>query len=427
MLAERHARPRALSKTPEAAPHSGVRPAMLPPVITSLLDTDLYKFTMLQTFLHQFPGATGVYRFVHRGGARRPLAEFRGEIEAQVDHLCALRFRPEELEYLRTLRFMKPDVVDYLDLFQFRRRFIRVGEEHGELSIVAEGPLMQVMLFEIFILAIVSEVSFSQDDPQPAYAEGRRRMRAKVDRLRAFATEPAPDRPYLFFDFGTRRRASRAWHEEVVATFAREVPQVFRGTSNVDLARRHDLVPIGTMAHEYLQAHQAFGYRLRDFQKMAFENWVHEYRGDLGIALTDVVGMDAFLADFDLYFAKLFDGLRHDSGDPFSWGEKMLAHYDRLRIDAHAKMLTFSDALDFEKSFALHRRFAGRTKVSFGIGTHLTNDLGVPALNIVMKLVRCNDQPVAKISDTPGKTLGDDETFMRYLRQVFNVPEGKAP
>ena len=400
---------------------------MLPPVIESLLDTDLYKFTMLQTFLHQFPGATGVYRFTHRGGARRPLASFRAEIEAQVDHLCSLRFRPEELDYLRGLRFMKPDVVDYLDLFQFRRRFIRVGEEHGALSIVAEGPLMHVMLFEIFILAIVSEVSFSQDDRERALDEGRRRMAGKLERLRAFAAEPPGENPYLFFDFGTRRRASRAWHEEVVATFAREVPELFRGTSNVDLARRHGLVAVGTMAHEYLQAHQAFGYRLRDFQKMAFENWVHEYRGDLGIALTDVVGMDAFLADFDLYFAKLFDGLRHDSGDPVEWGEKMLAHYERLRIDARTKMLTFSDGLDIDRSLALHRRFAGRTKVSFGIGTHLTNDLGVPALNIVMKLVRCNGQPVAKISDTPGKTLGDDETFMRYLRQVFAMPERNAP
>jgi nicotinate phosphoribosyltransferase len=397
------------------------------PIIRSLLDTDLYKLTMLQAFLHQFPGATGAYRFVCRQGAQRPLAQFRGQIEAQLDHLCALRFQPQELDYLRGLRFIKPDVVDYLDLFQFRRRFIDVRAEGEELHIVAEGPLMHVMLFEIFVLAIVSEVSFSQFDRDAAYAEGRKRLQAKLAKLREFAKEPPRANPYLFFDFGTRRRATREWQEEVVRTFACEAPQWFRGTSNVDLARRHGLVPIGTMAHEYLQAHQAFGYRLRDFQRMAFENWVHEYRGDLGIALTDVVGMDAFLADFDLYFAKLFDGLRHDSGDPFEWGEKMLAHYARLRIDARTKQLTFSDSLDFDKTFALHRRFADRAKVGFGIGTHLTNDLGVPALNIVMKLVRCNGQPVAKISDAPGKTLGDDETFMRYLRQVFAIPERTRP
>ena len=395
----------------------------LPPIIESLLDTDLYKFTMLQTFLHQFPGATGVYRFKCRRGAQRPLAQFHGEIEAQIDHLCSLRFRADELDYLRGLRFMKPDVVDYLDLFQFRRRFIRVDTEGDELRIEAEGPLMHVMLFEIFILAIVSEVNFSQFDRNAAYAEGRRRLNAKFAKLREFSREPPLANPYLFFDFGTRRRATREWHDEVIGRFAAEVPEWFRGTSNVDLARRHNLVPIGTMAHEYLQAHQAFGYRLRDFQRMAFENWVHEYRGDLGIALTDVVGMDAFMADFDLYFAKLFDGLRHDSGDPVEWGEKMLAHYGSLRIDARTKQLTFSDALDFDKTFALHRHFADRARVSFGIGTHLTNDLGVPPLNIVMKLVRCNGQPVAKISDAPGKTLGDDETFMRYLRQVFDVRE----
>src|SRR5206468_12879763 len=183
--------------------------------------------------------------------------------------------------------------------------------------------------------------------------------------------------PYVFFEFGTRRRFSREWHDEVIRTFASEVPAFFRGTSNVDMARRHNLVPIGTMAHEYLQAHQAFGYRLRDFQRAAFENWVHEYRGDLGIALTDVVGMDAFLADFDLYFAKLFDGLRHDSGDPFEWGEKALAHYATLRIDPHTKRLVFSDGLTVERALELYRHFGDRTQLGFGIGTNLTNDVGL--------------------------------------------------
>ncbi|MGB0128080.1 MAG: nicotinate phosphoribosyltransferase, partial [Rhodocyclaceae bacterium] len=147
---------------------------------------------------------------------------------------------------------------------------------------------------------------------------------------------------------------------------------------------------------------------------------VQEYRGDLGIALTDVVGMDAFLADFDLYFAKLFDGLRHDSGDPVAWGEKALAHYAKLRIDPHTKRLVFSDGLDLDTAFDLYGHFADRVMTGFGIGTHLTNDMGIPALNIVMKLVACNGQPVAKLSDAPGKTLCDDQTFLAYLRQVFN-------
>jgi len=391
------------------------------PVIRSLLDTDVYKLTMLQTFLHRFPSATGEYRFVCRGGERLPLAGFAEEIARQVDHLCELRFTREELDYLATLRYIKPDLVDYLDLFQFRRRFIDVGVADGKLAITARGPLMHVMLFEIFVLAIVSEVNFSQYDRAAGSAEGRKRLAAKIAQLREFESRPPRRHPYVFFEFGMRRRATREWHEEVIRTLAAEVPALFRGTSNVDMARRHGLVPIGTMAHEYLQAHQAFGYRLRDFQRAAFDNWVHEYRGDLGTALTDVVGLEAFLRDFDLYFAKLFDGLRQDSGDPVWWGERVLEHYGELRVDASTKMLTFSDALDFPKTFELYDRFADRARVGFGIGTHLTNDLGVPALNIVMKLVRCNDQPVCKVSDSPGKALCDDAMFLAYLKQVFEV------
>jgi nicotinate phosphoribosyltransferase len=176
------------------------------------------------------------------------------------------------------------------------------------------------------------------------------------------------------------------------------------------------------MAHEFLQTYQALGVRLRDFQKAALEAWVQEYRGDLGVALTDVVGMDAFLADFDLYFAKLFDGLRHDSGDPIVWGEKALAHYAKLRIDANTKRLVFSDSLTLPLAFELYRHFADRTQLGFGIGTHLTNDMGLHTLHIVMKLAHCNGQPVAKLSDSPGKILCDDQTFLAYLRQVFNVP-----
>jgi nicotinate phosphoribosyltransferase len=207
----------------------------------------------------------------------------------------------------------------------------------------------------------------------------------------------------------------------VVGTLKRVVPMYFKGTSNVLLAKELELVPIGTMAHEYLQTYQALGVRLRDFQKAALEGWVQEYRGDLGVALTDVVGMDAFLADFDLYFAKLFDGLRHDSGDPVVWGEKALAHYTKLRIDAHTKRLVFSDGLDLQTAIRLYRTFADRTQTGFGIGTNLTNDVGFTPLNIVMKLTGCNGQPVAKLSDSPGKTLCEDQTFLAYLRQVFQI------
>jgi nicotinate phosphoribosyltransferase len=391
------------------------------PVITSLLDTDLYKFTMWQTMLHRHPQTQAEYTFVCRNEPGYPLAELLAEVDEQLDHLCSLSFGIDDLAYLRGLRFMRHDFVDFLRIFRFQREFITARAVGDKLEIIALGPQVHVMGFEIYVLAIVNELYFQRADQTAALAEGRRRLAAKIERLHQFARLPQRRHPFEFFDFGVRRRFSRDWQHEVIATFKREVPQYFKGASNVLFARDLGLVPIGTMAHEYLQTYQTLGVRLRDFQRAALEDWVQEYRGDLGTALTDVVGMDAFLGDFDLYFAKLFDGLRHDSGDPVVWGEKALAHYEKLRIDAHTKRLVFSDGLDFDKSIALYDHFADRTQLGFGIGTNLTNDMGLKTLHIVMKLTHANRQPVAKLSDSPGKLLCDDETFLAYLRQVFKV------
>ncbi len=392
------------------------------PVITSLLDTDLYKFTMWQTMLHRHPQTQAEYRFVCRNPPAYPLTELLDEVNAELDALCALSFSEDELHYLGGLRYIKSDFVDFLRIFRFQRGFIQAFAEGDQLRIVAKGPQVHVMAFEIFVLAIVNELYFRRFDRAAAETEGRRRLDAKIATIEAFVQQPALRHPFELFDFGVRRRFSRPWQREVVQAFSARLPQVFKGTSNVMLARDLGLVPIGTMAHEYLQTYQALGVRLRDSQKAALEDWVQEYRGDLGIALTDVVGMDAFLADFDLYFAKLFDGLRHDSGDPLVWAEKALAHYAKLRIDPHTKRLVFSDGLTVDKAIALYRALGDRTQLGFGIGTHLSNDVGLQTLNIVMKLTSANGQPVAKLSDSPGKTLCDDATFLAYLRQVFNVP-----
>ena len=396
-------------------------------IIQSLLDTDLYKFTMLQAVLHQFPQAHGVYEFRCRNldECVYPLVEIRSELEAELDALCTLRFTSDELNYLRSLRFIKSDFVDYLELFQLKRRFIQVTvDEQNRLCIRLEGPIIQAMFFEIFVLAIVNELYFRRLETPEVLAEGERRLQAKADLLRSYAAAQEPgDPPFLVSDFGTRRRYNLAWQEHVVRMLNQAAPDCLRGTSNVYLAKKLGLIPIGTVAHEFMQAFQALDVRLRDFQKAALESWVQEYRGDLGIALTDVVGMDAFLRDFDLYFAKLFDGLRHDSGDPYVWGEKAYAHYQKLKIDSRTKMLTFSDGLDLEKAWALHQYFKDRFKTSFGIGTNLTNDMGHKPLNIVLKLVECNGQSVAKLSDSPGKTMSDNNTFLAYLRQVFQVDE----
>lgn len=391
-------------------------------IVRSLLETDLYKFTMWQALLHKHPDAQVEYAFVCRNEPAYPLTELKSDVERELDHLCSLSFKDEEIAYLRSLRFIKSDFADFLTVFRFQRRFISVQTDGPTLVIRATGPQVHVMGFEIFVLYIVNELYFRRFDQQAAFNEARKRLNDKIVLLKAFGQEPAKKHPFEFFDFGVRRRFSGSWQEEVVATLAREVPYYFKGTSNVYLAMKYKLVPIGTMAHEYLQSFQAFGVRLRDFQKAALEDWVQEYRGDLGTALTDVVGMDAFLADFDLYFAKLFDGLRHDSGDPIEWGEKAIAHYAKLRLDPHTKRLVFSDGLDLPTAFSLYRHFADRVMTGFGIGTNLSNDTSIKPLNIVMKLMTCNGQPVAKLSDTPGKVLCRDETFLAYLRQVFNHP-----
>jgi nicotinate phosphoribosyltransferase len=387
-------------------------------IIQSLLDTDLYKFTMMQVVLHHFPGAQVEYRFKCRteGVDFRPYID---EIRAEVAALCSLRFRDDELEYLRALRFMKSDFVDFLGLFQFNEKYVRVGqgERPGELDIAIRGPWLHTILYEIPVLAVVSEVYFRRTRPQPDLEEGRRRLRAKIELIR----QVEPEIGFRVSDYGTRRRFSRVWHEEVLQTFKREVPQYFAGTSNVWFAMRNGLTPLGTMAHEYMQACQALGPRLRDSQTFAFDKWAQEYRGDLGIAVADTYGTDAFLRDFDMYFCKLFDGARHDSGDPFDWGERLIAHYRKNRVDPRTKTLIFSDQLSVPLAIRIAQRFHGRALTAFGIGTNLTNDLGYEPINIVIKMTECNGQPVAKVSDAPGKTISKDAGYLRYLRQVFGL------
>ena len=390
-------------------------------IITSLLDTDLYKFTMMQVVLHQFPGAQVEYRFRCRN-AGVALAPFVNEIREEIRALCSLRFQDAELAYLRSLRFIKSDFVDFLGLFKLGEKYVQVTPlPSGEIDITIQGPWLHTILFEIPVLAIVNEVYFRSTQKVPDFPEGRRRLDAKIGQLQA------PGLAELkIADYGTRRRFSRAWHEEVLrvlcARLGTGMHGQFAGTSNVLYAMKLGVTPLGTMAHEYLQACQALGPRLRDSQVFGFEVWAKEYRGDLGIALSDVYGMSAFLRDFDLYFCKLFDGARHDSGDPFAWGERLLQHYRDNRVDPLTKTLIFSDALTVPRTIELFQRFHGRCQLAFGIGTNLTNDLGYEPLQVVIKMTRCNGQPVAKLSDTPGKGMCDDEKYLAYLRQVFDIP-----
>ncbi len=398
-------------------------------IITSLLDTDLYKFTMMQAVLHQFPGAQVEYRFKCRNPGV-DLAAHASDIREEIAMLCSLQFQESELAYLRSLRFIKSDFVDFLGLFRLNEKYITVTPKpNGEIDIVIVGPWLHTILFEIPVLAIVNEVYFRNTQKVPDFLEGRKRLDVKISQLRSEGLSELK-----IADYGTRRRFSRAWHDEVLRVLVARlgtaqspgnstgIPGQLAGTSNTLAAMRLGLTPLGTMAHEYLQATQALGPRLRDSQIFAFESWAREYRGDLGIALSDVYGMGAFLRDFDLYFCKLFDGARHDSGDPFDWGERMLAHYTRNRVDPRTKTLIFSDGLTVPRTIELYQQFRGRCQLAFGIGTNLTNDLGYEPLQIVIKMVQCNGQPVAKLSDTPSKNMCEDEKYLAYLRQVFDIP-----
>ncbi|MET3915324.1 nicotinate phosphoribosyltransferase [Variovorax sp. OAS795] len=405
-------------------------------IIHSLLDTDLYKFTMMQVVLHHFPGAQVEYRFKCRNPGI-DLAQFAGQIREEVRSLCSVQFRDAELTYLRSMRFIKSDFVDFLGLFRLNEKYISITPQpSGELEIRIKGPWLHTILFEIPVLAIVNEVYFRNTQKKPDLEEGRRRLETKIGQL-----QDAGLADLKIADYGTRRRFSKDWHEEVLRTLnarlgavtsppvqsrpGARLPQL-AGTSNVLYAMKLGLIPLGTMAHEYLQACQGLGPRLRDSQIFGFESWAREYRGDLGIALSDVYGMSAFLRDFDLYFCKLFDGARHDSGDPFQWGERMLAHYIANRVDPRTKTLIFSDSLTVPRTIELYQQFRGRCQLAFGIGTNLTNDLGYEPLQIVIKMITCNGQPVAKLSDTPSKNMCEDEKYLAYLRQVFEIEQPPA-
>jgi nicotinate phosphoribosyltransferase len=388
---------------------------MKQPIITSLLDTDLYKITMMQCVLHQAPSAEVEYSFKCRSDA--DLTPYVEEIREQISHLCALCFKEEELQYLATLDYIKPDFIDFLRLFHLNEKFIKIDTHDNQLRIKINGPWLHTILFEVPTLAIVSQIYYENTAPDSDYEEGRKRLEHKITLIK----KSQHIEQFVFSDFGTRRRFSKKWQYEIDKTLVEQIPQYFRGTSSVENAKKLNLKPIGTMAHEFLQACQAIGPRLADSEKYALELWAKEYRGRLGIALTDVISIDAFLNDFDLYFAKLFDGLRQDSGDPFLWGEKVIAHYKQHKIDPRTKTLVFSDNLTIPKALKIFHYFKNEAEPAFGIGTNLTNDLGYKPLNIVIKMTRCNNQSVAKISDSPGKSMCTDTSYISYLRKVFNL------
>lgn len=392
-------------------------------IVQNLLDTDFYKLTMMQAVLHNYPNVEVEWEFRCRN--TEDLTPYLAEIRYQIERLAEISITADQLAFLERIPFLKPDFIRFLSLFRFNLRYVQTSIEDGQLCIRLRGPWLHVILYEIPLLAIVSEVRNRYRYREVALEQASEQLYRKLDWLKGEASS-SELAGFQVADFGTRRRFSYRVQEQMVHILKRDFPGRFVGTSNVHLAREFDLKPIGTMAHEWLMAHQQLGPRLIDSQIAALDCWVREYRGLLGIALTDCITTDAFLRDFDLYFAKLFDGLRHDSGDPLLWAEKAILHYENLGIDPRSKTLVFSDGLTLEKSLRLYRALHGRIQVSFGIGTNLTCDIpGVEPMNIVIKMTACNGQPVAKISDTPGKTQCRDDNFVNYLKHVFRVSDAQ--
>ena len=396
----------------------------LNPIITSLLETDLYKFSMGQVIYHQFSDYKTTWTFKCRNTDVKFSKEMVEEIREQIKNYCNLQFNEDELEYLNGIKWIKGSYVDFLRLWKPRYEDFEITTNADcGLSIETKGTWLNTSMYEIPTLSIVNEVYFRMAyDYDKLFESFKERLKNKYEKLKG-------NKYYLgvFSEFGLRRRLSSEAQELAVETFSHlndtmHCASKFIGTSNVYLAKKFNVIPVGTMAHEFIMCTGQGNHKHNPAYSnwYALDAWVKEYGILNGTALTDTITTDCFLKDFQLTYATLFSGVRHDSGDPIEWGEKMIAHYNSLGIDPTTKTLLFSDSLNFEKADMIFRHFKGRAKIAFGIGTYLANDTDVDVLNIVMKTTVCNGMDVAKISDTPGKGMCKNPEYIEYLQRCIN-------
>lgn len=395
----------------------------LPQIITSLLETDMYKFSMGQAIYHQFSDYKTTWSFKCRNKDVKFTDKMVSEIKEQIQAYCKLRFTEDELQYLNNIKWMKGSYVDFLRIWSPRYEdFTITTDGDCGLTIEATGTWLNTSMYEIPTLAIVNEVYFRMAyDYNDLLDSFKERLDAKYENVHS-------GRWYAgtFSEFGLRRRLSAEAQELVVEKFSHlndtmHSPSRFIGTSNVYLAKKFGLTPVGTMAHEWIMCTGQGNHKHNPAYSnwYALDAWIKEYGVLNGIALTDTITTDCFLRDFQLTYATLFSGVRHDSGDPYEWGKKMIEQYRKLGIDPKTKTLLFSDSLDFEKADALWHHFHKDINVAFGIGTYLSNDTKVPALNIVMKVTKCNGMDVAKISDATGKCMCKNPEYVDYLNRCI--------
>ncbi|HCH1564836.1 TPA: nicotinate phosphoribosyltransferase [Vibrio parahaemolyticus] len=403
-------------------------------IIQSALDFDVYKVNMMSAVAALYPDAMVSYKFIVR--SEEDLSELLPEVKAEVLKLQDVRFTEDETAYMkRVAPYLKPEFVEALRHFRFNPQSDvsfhnkTMSDGSSQLRITINGLWKETILYETIIMSIVSEVRSRQRWSDIPFEQFQTVLEDKVRYLKA-ELERRNITNFKFADMSTRRRFSFQAQRTMLEYLSKELPQCLTGTSNYHLARELDLTPIGTVAHEWFMGHQAL-VNVRDSQKIALQRWQKMFNGALGIALTDTIGIDAFLKDFDEELSNAYVGVRHDSGCPFTWGEKMIAHYESLGIDPMTKTLVFTDGLNFEQALDICEHFQGRVQVSFGIGTSLANDMGnyvndqgeaYQPLSIVIKMVTCNGSPVAKISDEPEKAMCEDIFFLMNLKRRFEQP-----
>ncbi|ENP8448785.1 nicotinate phosphoribosyltransferase [Vibrio parahaemolyticus] len=403
-------------------------------IIQSALDFDVYKVNMMSAVAALYPDAMVSYKFIVR--SEEDLSELLPEVKAEVLKLQDVRFTEDEIAYMkRVAPYLKPEFVEALRHFRFNPQSDvsfhnkTMSDGSSQLRITINGLWKETILYETIIMSIVSEVRSRQRWSDIPFEQFHTVLEDKVRYLKA-ELERRNITNFKFADMSTRRRFSFQAQRTMLEYLSKELPQCLTGTSNYHLARELDLTPIGTVAHEWFMGHQAL-VNVRDSQKIALQRWQKMFNGALGIALTDTIGIDAFLKDFDEELSNAYVGVRHDSGCPFTWGEKMIAHYESLGIDPMTKILVFTDGLNFEQALDICEHFQGRVQVSFGIGTSLANDMGnyvndqgeaYQPLSIVIKMVTCNGSPVAKISDEPEKAMCEDIFFLMNLKRRFEQP-----
>ena len=393
------------------------------PFIESLLETDLYKFSMGQAIYHQFSDYKTTWTFKCRNENVFFTPEMVEEIKEQIQAYCSLRFTEDELDYLENIKWIKGSYVDFLRLWEPRYEDFTITTEGDRgLSIETKGTWLNTSMYEIPTLAIVNEVYFRMSyDYNMLMDSFKEKLEAKIQTLVS-----GEYRIGNFSEFGVRRRLSSDAQDLAVRRLAEEnsnyVDSNIVGTSNVFLAKKYNLTPVGTMAHEWIMCVGQGNHKHNPAYSnwFALDAWVKEYGVLNGTALTDTITTDCFLKDFQLTYATLFSGVRHDSGSPFEWGDKMIAHYKSLGIDPTTKTLLFSDGLDFDEATQIKDYFNGKVKVAFGIGTYLSNDTCVDPLNIVMKTTLCNGMDVAKISDVKGKGMCKNEAYVDYLQRCID-------